>query len=251
MRKIDAPALVEQVIAVPNISLDRVPQGSVRRRSRRAEELVEVPTIVSYSSLQQRTAEQTIGIPVPHGRGGRVGQGGLQGVSQGQGSTALCGADIPAPRSGGLQGSSQDMVQRLRLLFSHVPAGAVDEPFQWFFFALSLDEKSAGLGPHSGSELGADFNPWTPAACADSMALEEDELETVSESGSEVEEDTATRFGTGFRPLWVCMRFLELHMGRPVRECAYGDRCTFAHSWAKLHPEASAHEQELASCLPD
>ena len=32
--------------------------------------------------------------------------------------------------------------------------------------------------------------------------------------------------------------------------CAYGDRCTFAHSWAELHPEASAHEQQLASHLP-
>ena len=64
-----------------------------------------------------------------------------------------------------------------------------------------------------GSELGADNNPWTPAACADSMALEEDELETESE----LEEDAVTRFADGFRPLRVCTRFLELHMGRPVR----------------------------------
>ena len=75
LRKIDAPALVEQVIAVPNISLDKVPR-SVCRRSRRAEQLVEVPAIVSYSSLQQRTAEQIIDIPVPHGRGDRGGRGG-------------------------------------------------------------------------------------------------------------------------------------------------------------------------------
>ena len=33
-------------------------------------------------------------IQVPHGRGGRVGRGGLQGVSQGQGSTAFRGADL-------------------------------------------------------------------------------------------------------------------------------------------------------------
>ena len=66
LREIDAPALVEQVIAVPKISMDRVPQRSVCRRSRRAEQLVEVPTIVSYSSPQQRTAKQTVDIPVPH-----------------------------------------------------------------------------------------------------------------------------------------------------------------------------------------
>ena len=63
VQKIDAPSLVEQVIAVPKISLDRVPQRSVCRRSRRAEQLVEVPTIVSYSS------PQIIDFRVPHGRG--------------------------------------------------------------------------------------------------------------------------------------------------------------------------------------
>ena len=53
LHEIDAPALVEQVIAVPKISMDR----AVSRRSRRAEQLVEVPTIISYFSLQ-RTVEQ-------------------------------------------------------------------------------------------------------------------------------------------------------------------------------------------------
>ena len=89
LREIDAPALVEQVIAVPKISMDRVPQRSVCRRSRRAEQLVEVPTIASYSHLQQRTAKQIVDIPVPRGHGGRVGHGGLQGFSQGQGSTVF------------------------------------------------------------------------------------------------------------------------------------------------------------------
>ena len=59
-KKIDAPALDEQVIAVPKISLDRVPQRCPRRRPRRAEQLVEVPTIISCSSLQKRNAEQII-----------------------------------------------------------------------------------------------------------------------------------------------------------------------------------------------
>ena len=85
MKKIDAPALDEQVIAVPKISLDRIPQRCPRRRPRRAQQLVEVPTIISYSSLQKRNAEQIIDIPVPQGRGGQVVRGGLQGFSQGQG----------------------------------------------------------------------------------------------------------------------------------------------------------------------
>ena len=49
------------------------------------EQLVEVPTIVSYSSLLQRIMEQHVGIPVP-GRGGR--NAGLQGFPVGQSSTA-------------------------------------------------------------------------------------------------------------------------------------------------------------------
>ena len=64
-------------------------------------------------------------------------------------------------------------------------------------------KKSAGLGPHSGSELGADFTPWTPAAYAESMAFDDDESEAESESEAEVEEGAVTRFAGGFRPLRV------------------------------------------------
>ena len=76
-------------------------------------------------------------------------------------------------------------------------------------------------------------------------AHDESEAEVV------VEEGAVTRFADGFRPVRVCTRFLERQLGRPVRGCAYGDRCTFAHSWAELHPEASAHERELAPYFPD
>ena len=59
-------------------------------RSRTAEQLVEVPTIISYSSLHG-LVEQNVDIPVPlHGRD-RVG-GGLLGLHPGQSSTAFGGA---------------------------------------------------------------------------------------------------------------------------------------------------------------
>ena len=48
---------------------------------------------------------------------------------------------------------------------SHVPAGAVDVPFYGFFPHFSPAEKSAKLGPHSLSELSADFISSTPSAC--------------------------------------------------------------------------------------
>ena len=77
------------------------------------EQLVEVPTVLSYSLLQQRTAEQTIDIAVPRRGGGA--RGDLQGLSQGQDSTAVCDTDnVVSPglharggSRGGLQGLSQ------------------------------------------------------------------------------------------------------------------------------------------------
>ena len=159
--------------------------------------------------------------------------------------------DIPVPRSGDLQGFLPRQGPTASSSSSHFRAGAADEPFQWVFRTFHQMKKSAGLGPHSGSELGADFNPWTPAAYAESMVGADDESEAESEAEAEVEEGEATRFAAGFRPLRVCTRFLEHQLGRPVWGCAHGDRCTFAHLWAELHPEASAHEQQLASCFPD
>ena len=46
-----------------------------------------------------------------------------------------------------------------------------------------------------------------------------------------------------FRPGRVCTRFI----GRQWSGRGCGDGCTFAHSWAELHPEVSPHERELAS----
>ena len=90
-RQIDTP-IPEQVIDVPKISSSR---QSHRRRVRfaeqTAEQLVEVPTIISYSSLRG-IVEQNVDIPVPRGRG----RDGL-GLHPGQSSTAYSGADfLPA-----------------------------------------------------------------------------------------------------------------------------------------------------------
>ena len=75
----------EQVIEVPKISSSsRHCRRRVRFAEQTAEQLVEVPTIISYSSLLQRTVEQNVDIPV--GRGGR--NVGLQGFPPRQSSTA-------------------------------------------------------------------------------------------------------------------------------------------------------------------
>ena len=54
----------------------------------------------------------------------------------------------------------------------------------------------------------------------------------------EVERIRNHRFaGSDYRPQGVCMRFLEGLRGG--RGCAYGESCTFAHSWCELHHEAA------------
>ena len=86
LQKLDVPS-VEQVVAVPMISFDQVPQRSAVRRPQKAEQLVEVPTEPGYAlafiavkALGRRAAaalaEQIVDIPVPQVQ--REGGGGLQ-----------------------------------------------------------------------------------------------------------------------------------------------------------------------------
>ena len=77
--------VAEQVIDVPKIFIERIPPRTSLREPQLAEQLVEVPTIVSFSSLQ-RIMEQTVDIPVPQG-GGRHAD--LQGFLRGQSSTGV------------------------------------------------------------------------------------------------------------------------------------------------------------------
>ena len=80
-RALDQP-VDEQVIAVPKISFDRVSQRLVERRLPQiAEQLVEVPTVLSPTRIALQIAEQIVGISVPHGSGERHVHGFLPGQS--------------------------------------------------------------------------------------------------------------------------------------------------------------------------
>ena len=81
---LDSLVLV-QVIEVPMISQDVIPQRSVDLVPQMVEQLVEVPTVLTFSSLQQQTAEQIVDIPVPV-RERRIAR--LQGYLPEQSSTA-------------------------------------------------------------------------------------------------------------------------------------------------------------------
>ena len=100
----------EQVIEVPKILPLDVPMRAALRVTQLVEQLVEVPTTVSYSSLQ-RTVEQLVDIPVP---GGGRGISGAHGFLPRQSSTALHGSleriserivaqNVDFPVGGGLQ----------------------------------------------------------------------------------------------------------------------------------------------------
>ena len=93
------PVVAEPVIAVPKILPHDVPPRRLCRDTQLAEQLVEVPTILSF--FKQRIPEQIDDNPVPHG--GRGASGGLEGFLPGHSSskrTANKIVDLPAPRSG-------------------------------------------------------------------------------------------------------------------------------------------------------
>ena len=107
---------------------------------------MEMPTVVSYSSLLQRTEEQHVDIPVPGG-GGRL--AGLQGSLPGQSSTAPTVEQIVDIPGGGLQGF------RLGSPASsfHSPAGSDDaDEAGIVVFALSPVEKKCEGHPALESE---------------------------------------------------------------------------------------------------
>ena len=131
----------EQAIEVPKIS--PTPRPPRRRRVRfaeqTAEQLVEVPTIISYSSLQ-RTVEQNVNIPVP-GRGGQ--QVGLQGFLPRQRSTAVHAS---------LERSSERIVEQIvdsRVLgggFSASSSSSREHAGEGCFSDFSWDQKKSEVG---------------------------------------------------------------------------------------------------------
>ena len=132
------------------LSRSRVPEPQS------AEQLVEVPTVLSPSRIALQIAEQIVGIPAPRGR--------LQGFLPEQSSTATTSSlertseqiveqlvDIPSSGGGLGQGFSSS-------------AGPADEDFTGGFFALFPVGKSAQLGPHPSPRVPASVSSSTLTA---------------------------------------------------------------------------------------
>ena len=176
----------EQVIEVPKILPLDVPMRAALRVTQLVEQLVEVPTTVSYSSLFQRTVEQHVDIPASRGRGLR---GGIEGFFPGQSSTAPLFSeqivDIPVPR-GDLQGFLPG--QGSTASSSHSP-DAANEAGVGVFSHFSPWEKSAASAAIPSPIVPASVSSWTRAACEDLDAADEPAEMEDAELLIEEEED--------------------------------------------------------------
>ena len=143
----------KQAIEVPKISSPARPcRRRVRFAEQTAEQLVEVPTIISYSSLQ-RTVVQNVNIPVP-GRGVQL--VGLQGFLPRQSSRTS---------SFSLERSSERTVEQI--VDSRVLGGVSS--------ASSSGEKSAKVGPHSSPGVPASVSPSTSSAQLEGFFIDEND----------------------------------------------------------------------------
>ena len=138
----------EQVIEVPKIFIDELPARTSVREPQLAEQLVEVPTIISFSSLQ-RIVEQNVDVPVPRG-----GVRGLQGFPPEQASTTSSFSlerisERNVEQIAGFPGGSlQDFLPgQSSSSSSHDPArayDALDAPGYGVFRTFPQRKKSAG-----------------------------------------------------------------------------------------------------------
>ena len=176
--------VAEQVIDVPKIFLDDIPARRLCREPQLVEQLVEVPTVISYSSLR-RTMVQHVDIPVPR-RGGR--STGLQGFLPGQSSTASSSSskkrisertveqNVRFPGEG-LQDFRPGQVSPASSSF-HSPAGSDDdanEPGDGVFRSFPQGKKVRSAGQVS-ADLPRHISSWTPAAYEQSRGSHEHDV---------------------------------------------------------------------------
>ena len=156
LRILDFP-IAEQVIEVPKISCSPCPSRSLDPEPQSADQLVEVPTVLS----PLRIAEQIVGIPVPRGR--------VQGFLPEQSSTAT---------SSSLERISERTVEQIVDISpggglgqgSASSAGAADEMLL-FFFALFPKLKKCAVGFALESEGARQCQPIHAGCSAGGRAL--------------------------------------------------------------------------------
>ena len=144
--------------------------------------------------------------------------------------------------------------------------GAADEALHGFFRTFPnffQKKKSAGLGPHSRSELAADSRPSTRRAHGVPMAVEEDESEPVTESELEDEGKSTLGLTTAAIPGCSFIRWMVLSGGTSRisapsgtrRGVVYSDRSDCfqlsraIHTWILHHFFELVHLASVCHCV--
>ena len=149
LRVLDLP-IAEQAIVVPKVSCSPCPSRSLVPEPQSADQLAEVPTVLS----PLRIAEQIVGIPVRRGR--------VQGLLPEHSSTAT---------SSSLERISERTVEQIVDISPVVALGRVRPHllvlqmriFLGFFRTFPQIKKSAKLAAHSSPRVPASISPSTPA----------------------------------------------------------------------------------------
>ena len=161
--RIPVRPMAVQVIEVPKILIDVIPARSLVPEPQTAEQLVEVPTVLSPTRIALQIAEQIVDTPVPQGLGGKRRVPGLTATSSSleriSERTVEQFVDIPVPAGGGLHGirldpggpSSSAVLRHER---GHRDLGTFAHDVK---SARSAGSSSARVHPHSSS--------WTLASC--------------------------------------------------------------------------------------
>ena len=127
----------EQAVEVPKIPIDELSVRTSVREPQLAEQLVEVPTTLSFSSLQE-IVEQNVDFPVQCARSSRfsprTGFNNVASLSLERISERNVEQIVDSPLfGGGLQDFRSGQGSTASSSSSHVPAGAVDEPSHGVF----------------------------------------------------------------------------------------------------------------------
>ena len=189
--RIPVRPMAVQVIEVPKILIYVIPALSLVPDPQTAEQLVEVPTVLSPTRIALQIAEQIVDTPVPQGRGGKRR---VQGFLPEQNSTATSSylerisertveqiVDILSSGGGLGQGSSSS-------------AGPADEDFTCFFFALFPMEKSAEC---RGQVVSAQLGGYVSSSTLNAHQMARAGTPTVPSSGSSCMSAKRTRPTSG------------------------------------------------------
>ena len=208
LRLLDRP-VAEQVIAVPTVSCSSCPLRSRVPEPQLADQLVEVPTVLTPTRIALQIAEQIVATPVPHGR--------VHGSLPGQSSSSRREderAEVPKIRLLLRMGTDSmryrvSPTQPLRFVFrAYCRRLGLQESQVRFYFEglLSPDHSPDLLGLEDGDVIEAE------------EVFEEDEEEEEDDDDHDEFDGTESRFPDGFPPMRLCRWF-------PSGNCRQGWGC--------------------------